>query len=180
MLQITIPGGEFFNEATGEFTYGKEQTLKLEHSLVSLSKWESKYHKPFLTKEEKTTEEMMYYIECMTLTQNVNPEVYTRLTAENFNQIDDYIGNPMTATRVYGDEKKGVNKEQITAELLYYWMIALQIPVEFQKWHLNRLIMLIRVCSVKNAPPKKRSAAEITKNYAQINEANRKRFNSKG
>lgn len=180
MLQITIPGGEFFNEATGEFTYGKEQTLKLEHSLVSLSKWESKYHKPFLTKEEKTTEETIYYIKCMTLTQNVDPEVYTRLTVENFNQIDEYIGDPMTATRVYGDEKKGVNKEQITAELLYYWMIALQIPVEFQKWHLNRLIMLIRVCSVKNAPPKKRSAAEITKSYAQINEANRKRFNSKG
>lgn len=180
MLQITVPGGELFNEATGEFTYGKEQTLKLEHSLVSLSKWESKYHKPFLTKEEKTTEEMLYYIQCMTLTQNVDPEVYTRLSAANIMAINEYIDDPMTATRVYGDEKKGVNKEQITAELLYYWMIALQIPVEFQKWHLNRLIMLIRVCSVKNAPPKNRSKAELTRSYAEMNAANRKKFNSRG
>lgn len=180
MLQITVPGGEFFNEATGEFTYGKEQTLKLEHSLVSLSKWESKYHKPFLTKEVKTAEEMLYYIKCMTLTQNVDPEVYTRLTAANIDAINEYIDDPMTATTVKGDKNKGINKEQITAELVYYWMIALQIPVEFQKWHLNRLIMLIRVCSIKNEPPKKRSAAELTKSYAEINAANRKKYNSKG
>lgn len=180
MLQIIVPGGEFFNEKTGEFTYGKVQILKLEHSLVSLSKWESKYHKPFLTKENKTSEEMLYYIKCMTLTQNVDPEVYTRLTADNIEAINAYIEDPMTATTVRGDEKKGINKEQITAELVYYWMIALQIPVEFQKWHLNRLIMLIRVCSVKNAPPKKRSTAELTRSYAEINEANRKKYKSKG
>ena len=180
MLQITIPGGEFFNEATGEFTYGKDQTLKLEHSLVSLSKWESKWHKPFLTKEEKTEEELYDYIQCMTLTQNVDPEVYSRLTVDNITQINEYIDNPMTATRINGDKRKDPNKEQFTSELFYYWMIALQIPVEFQKWHLNRLITLIQVCSIKNSPPNKRSKAEIAKSYAEINAKRRKQMNTKG
>ena len=116
----------------------------------------------------------------MTLTQNVDPEVYSRLTVDNITRINEYIDNPMTATRINGDKRKDPNKEQFTSELFYYWMIALQIPVEFQKWHLNRLITLIQVCSIKNSPPNKRSKAEIAKSYAEINAKRRQQMNTKG
>ena len=128
MLRITIPEMEFWDERKEEFRYTKEQTLQLEHSLVSLSKWESKFCKPFLSKQEKTLEETIYYVKCMTLTQNVNPDVYNRLTDANIEEINRYIEAPMTATR-FSDERNGrPGREQITAELIYYWMIALNIP----------------------------------------------------
>ena len=152
MLQLTIPGQELFDEKKNEFIQTKEQRLTIEHSLVSLSKWEAKWCKPFLSDKEKTRAETIDYVKCMTLTQNVPEEAYQRLTAENFKQIDAYIEAPMTATWFSGSEKKGRRgSEQITAELIYYWMISLNIPFECQKWHLNRLLTLIRVCSVKNA-----------------------------
>lgn len=133
MLRITIPEMEFWDERKEEFRYTKEQTLQLEHSLVSLSKWESKFCKPFLSKQEKTLEETIYYVKCMTLTQNVNPDVYNRLTDANIEEINRYIEAPMTATR-FSDERNGrPGREQITAELIYYWMIALNIPPEYQK-----------------------------------------------
>ena len=180
MLKITIPGGEYFNEETGEFINIKGQTLELEHSLVSLSKWESKWHKPFLTKEEKTVEEITDYIRCMTVTPNVKNDTYTNLTNENIAEINAYIENPMTATTVYDDSKQGLSREIVTSELIYYWMIALNIPFECQKWHLNRLLTLIKVCNVKNQPAKKMSRREIMSRNAALNAANRKRFNSKG
>lgn len=180
MLKIIVPATEYFDEINEEFINKKEQTLQLEHSLVSLSKWESKWNKAFLGKQEKTDEEILDYVRCMTLTQNVDPEVYSRLSAENYAAINAYIEAPMTATCFF-DEKKGQrSKETVTSELIYYWMISYNIPVEFQKWHLNRLLTLIRVCNVKNTPPKKRSQREIMKRQAAINAANRKRFNSKG
>lgn len=180
MLKITIPGGEYFNEETGEFISIKGQTLELEHSLVSLSKWESKWHKPFLTKEEKTVEEITDYIRCMTVTPNVKNDTYANLTNENIAEINAYIENPMTATTVYDYSKQGSSREIVTSELIYYWMIALNIPFECQKWHLNRLLTLIKVCNVKNQPPKKMSRREIMSRNAALNAANRKRFNSKG
>ena len=180
MLLITIPATELYDDSSGEFKYMKEQTLQLEHSLVSLSKWESKWHKPFYSKEDKTHEETLDYIRCMTITQNVKPEVYRCLTQDNFQQIHEYIENPMTATTFPVQEKRTINGEQITAELIYYWMVSLQIPVEFQKWHLNRLITLIRVCSIKNQPPKKRSKQELASSYAKLNAARRQKYNSKG
>lgn len=181
MLQITVPAVEQWDEQKQEFiTTGKEQTLCLEHSLVSLSKWESKWNKIFLDKREKTTEEILDYIKCMTLTQNVNPDIYNRLTVENFQQIHEYIEAPMTATTFYDDKRGGGSREKVTSELIYYWMIALNIPFECQKWHLNRLLTLIRVCNVKNAPPKKMSKRDIASRNAALNAARRKQLNTRG
>lgn len=180
MLRITIPATELWDELAQQFVTVNEQTLQLEHSLVSLSKWESKWHKAFLSKVEKTQEETLDYIRCMTLTQNVNPKVYKYLTNDNIREINEYIGNPMTAT-VFSEEKSNsTNREVVTAELIYYWMVALNIPFECQKWHLNRLLTLIRVCNVKNAPPKKRSKRDILSRNAKLNAARRKQLNSSG
>jgi len=180
MLQITIPAVEQWDERKQEFVTTKEQTLQLEHSLVSLSKWESKWCKAFLTKQEKTIEETLDYIKCMTITQNVNPEVYNYLTNKNIDEINKYIEAPMTATYFSDDKIVKTSREQITAELIYYWMIALNIPFECQKWHLNRLLTLIRVCNIKNQPPKKRSKKEIMSRNAALNAARRKQLNTRG
>ena len=180
MLQITIPAVELWDERKQEFVTTKEQTLQLEHSLVSLSKWESKWCKPFLTKQEKTFEETLDYIKCMTITQNVDPEVYNYLTNENIEEINKYIEAPMTATYFSDDKTAKSSREQITAELIYYWMIALNIPFECQKWHLNRLLTLIKVCNIKNQPPKKRSRKEIMSRNAALNAARRKQLNTRG
>lgn len=180
MLIITVPAAEMYNEATNEFTYGKEFTLQLEHSLVSLSKWESKWKKPFLGKDKKTIEETMDYIKCMTITQNVPDEVYSRLNTDNVSQINKYIEDDMTATTFYGHENNGASKETITSELIYYWMIALNIPMECQKWHLNRLLTLVRVCNIKNTPPKKMGRNELMSRNAALNAARRKQLGTKG
>ena len=180
MLKITVPAAEFWDEIHEEFIYKKEQTLQLEHSLVSLSKWESKWNKAFLGKQEKTDEEILDYVRCMTLTQNVDPEVYTRLSATNYLEINAYIEAPMTATYFSEDKQAKGNREVVTSELIYYWMISYNIPVEFQKWHLNRLLTLIRVCNIKNSPPKKRSKRELMRRNAALNAARRSRLGSKG
>lgn len=180
MLRITVPAAEFFDEVREEFVYAKEVTLQLEHSLVSLSKWESKWNKAFLGKQEKTDEEILDYVRCMTLTQNVDPEVYTRLSAQNYAAINAYIEAPMTATYFSEDKQSKGNREVVTSELIYYWMISYNIPVEFQKWHLNRLLTLIRVCNIKNSPPKKRSKRDLMRRNAALNAARRNRLGSKG
>lgn len=180
MLQITIPPVEGWDERTETFVNLKGATLQLEHSLVSLSKWESKWRKPFISKENKSHEETIDYIKCMTITQNVKPDVYARLTNQHLQEINDYIGAEMTAT-TFSEEKNGKrNNEKITAEIIYHWMIALQLPMECQKWHLNRLIALIRVCSIKNAPPKKMSKRDIMSQNAALNEARKKALNTRG
>lgn len=180
MLQIDIPAGEFWDERRQKFINTEGQTLQLEHSLVSLSKWESKWNKAFFSKREKTVEEILDYIQCMTLTPNVKPEAYASLTEANIAQIRDYISAPMTATTFPQDKQGGHSREVTTAELIYWWMIALEIPFECQYWHLNRLLTLIRVCNIKNAPPKKTSRRDLTSRYAAQNAANRKRFGSRG
>lgn len=180
MLQITIPAVEQWDENEQEFITSKEQTLSLEHSLVSLSKWESKWCKPFLAKDDKTTEETIDYIRCMSITQNVDPDIFKNITNENIDIVRKYIESPMTATWFH-DEKGGKsNNEQITSELVYYWMISLNIPFECQKWHLNRLLTLIQVCNVKNKPPKKMSKRDIMSRNTALNAARRKRLNTKG
>ena len=180
MLKITIPSAELWDEDKEEFVYTKEQTLQLEHSLVSLSKWESKWCKAFLSKHEKTFEETVDYVKCMTLTQNVNSDVYQYLTNKNIAEINRYIEAPMTAT-YFSDNKIGkTSREQITSELIYYWMVALNIPFECQKWHLNRLLTLVKVCNIKNQPPKKRSRKEILSRNAALNAARRKQLNTRG
>ena len=180
MLYITIPESEGFDENTNEFLSIKEQTLQLEHSLVSLSKWESKWNKPFLGKDQKTKDETLDYIRCMTITQNVDPRVYNFITNDSLDAISDYIEAPMTATKVFRNDKSPIKKETITSEVIYYWMIALNIPPEYQKWHLNRLITLIDVCNVKNAPPKKVKPQEVLSRNKELNDARRKALNSKG
>ena len=137
-----------------------EQVLQLEHSLVSISKWESKWHIPFLDGKDKTLEQIIDYVRCMTITQNVKPEVYNRLTEDNLKAINDYIENPMTAT-TFSDINQRPSREIITSEIIYYWMVSFNIPFECQKWHLNKLLTLIKVCNIKNSPPKKMSRQEI-------------------
>ena len=179
MLIITIPSQELFNDKTQEFVSSKECTISLEHSLVSISKWESKWNKPFLSKEQKTIEQTLDYIKCMTITQNVDPNIYNFLTQKNIEDINTYIDKPMTAT-TFPDSNNKNSREIITSELIYYWMIALNIPMECQKWHLNRLLTLIRVCNVKNTPNKNMSRKEIMSTNAALNAARRKKLNSKG
>lgn len=179
MLKITIPGREMFNEKTQEFFTTKSYTIQLEHSLVSLSKWESKWNKPFLDKKPKSFEETLDYIQCMTITQNIDPVVYNGLTAENIQTINNYIDAPMTAT-TFGQKDTKKNSEIVTSELIYYWMIALNIPMECQRWHLNRLLTLIRVCNIKNTPPKKMSRKEINSRNAALNAARRQKLHTTG
>lgn len=155
MLWLTIPGYEYFDEQTNTFGHTKTTTIQLEHSLVSLSKWESKWCKPFFGKEDKTTEQCVDYVRCMTITQNVDPLIYKGLTAQNFKDINDYIEAPMTATWFNERDGHQINRQTITNEIIYYWMIALNIPFECQKWHLNRLLTLVRVCNIKNNVSKK-------------------------
>lgn len=181
MLHLTIPAREYWDERHNEFVQTKEQTLQLEHSLVSLSKWESKWCKSFFSKQSKSYEETVDYIKCMTLTQNVKPEVYHNLTRANIDEINQYIEAPMTATHINSDDKKGsINNETVTSELIYYWMIALNIPFECQKWHINRLLTLIKVCNIKNQPPKKMSKSAIMSRNAALNAARRKQLNTNG
>lgn len=180
MLELTIPKQEYFDEIHSEFITVPEQRLTLEHSLVSLSKWESKWNKPFLGREAKTVEESLDYIRCMTINKGVDPLVYRGITPELFNKVNDYISAPMTATWFAKEQTKGGPAETVTAELIYYWMIALHIPVQFEKWHLNRLLTLIKVCNVKNTPPKKMSRAELLKRNRALNASRKKSMNTKG
>lgn len=180
MLKIKIPAQESFNSKTREFINFEGCELELEHSLASLAKWESKWCKPFHSKFEKTSEETLDYIRCMTLTPNVDPIVYSFLTKENVDDILNYIQAPMTSMYTPPEDKNKVGGEQIRAELIYYWMITLGIWEECQYWHLNRLLAVIRMCAGKNAPAGKRSKQEMANNFAAINAARRKRLNSKG
>lgn len=181
MLQIIIPGiKRGWDESKQEFVSVKEQSLQLEHSLISLSKWESKWCKPFIDTKEKTDEEVIDYIKCMTLTPNVKSDVYRCLTDKNIQQIDDYINAPMTATTIVKRNDQSGKREVVTSELIYYWMISLNIPMECQKWHLNRLLTLIRVCSIKNSPPKKIGKAEMLSRNRTLNEARKKKLNTAG
>jgi hypothetical protein len=169
MLKITIPSVEQYDESSNTFLYSKEHSLQLEHSLVSISKWESKWNKPFLSKEEKTLQETIDYIKCMTI-NNVEDNVYNLLTHDNLKEVREYIAADMTATTFSKDANKP-NKEIITTEIIYYWMIALNIPFECQKWHLNRLLTLINVCNIKNSPPKKMSKKEMASRNRALNAA---------
>jgi len=180
MKKIVVPAAELYDNGTNTFIPIKETTIQIEHSLVSISKWESKWHKPFLSKDQKTPEMFIDYVRCMTLTQNVNPLVYYALTDENIKAIQDYIEDPMTATWFSDKQKKKSQSRIVTSELIYYWMVALQIPFECQKWHLNRLLTLIQVCNVENQPKKKMKTNDILRSNNSINAARRKAMNSKG
>ena len=164
MLRIEIKGTENWDEEKEEFVYEKGSVIALEHSLVSISKWEARWHKPFLSKEEKTTDEIIDYVKCMTITQNVSDETYYRLSEKNFKEINNYIEDSMTATWFAGTNQSH-SREQITSELIYY---------------LNRLLTLIRVCNIKNTPPKKMSRRQLLNRNAELNASRRSIMNSKG
>lgn len=180
MLDLEVKGFELYDEIKEEFITVKPINLKLEHSLISISKWEAKWKKPFLAKSEKTTEEVRDYIKCMCLTQNVPNEVFEYMSYENQNKIMAYVEDPMTATWFSESNQKGGKGEAITSELIYYWMIAFNIPSEYQKWHINRLLTLIRVCDRKNAQPKKMSKRDILDSNKALNDARRAALKSKG
>lgn len=182
MLQLSIPIGlEGWDEVKEEFIEPEIKTIRLEHSLISLSKWESKWHKPFLSRDKHTYEETLDYIRCMTITQNVNPEVYNHITDDIIKQVDEYINDPMTATTFPEDpnKSKSPSVETTTSELVYYWMTSFNIPKECETWHFNRLMTLIKICEVKNAPKKKMSMKDIMSRNKARNEANKKFFKSK-
>lgn len=168
MLTIEIVVPERYNEETNEFVPGIRGTIDLEHSLASLSKWESKFEKPFLSTSGKTDEETLWYVRAMTLTPNVPPELYNGLSKKNSEDIERYINAKMTATW-FVDQPKAASREIITAEIIYYWMFSLSIPMECQYWHLNRLLTLIRVCNEKNSPPKRQSRREAMEQRAKLN-----------
>lgn len=183
MLKIKIPAVELFDERSNSFiTLEKEGVLTLEHSLVSLSKWESKWQKPFMTKQEKTEEETLDYIKCMTITQNVDPELYENIKycPNIIQQVNDYIANPMTATTFSEDKTSKPNREIVTSELIYFWMFSYGIPMDCQKWHLNRLLTLVRVFTVKNQTHKPLGKKATASKYAALNAARKKQLNTKG
>ena len=180
MLTIVVLGVEMFDEQTQEFVTRDDVTLDFEHSLVSLSKWESKHEKPFLGKGDKTSEEVLDYIKIMTLTPDVPDEVYLKLSEDNVLAINSYIDAKMTAT--WFSEAPGApsSRDVITAELIYYWMITFQIPFECETWHLNRLFTLIRVCNIKQAKPKKMSRSEMAARNRELNAQRRQQLGTKG
>ena len=178
MLDIVIPSIEFYDESKNEFIQTKEYKLRLEHSLVSLSKWEAKWNKPFLSDEHKTLEETIDYIRCMTLTQNASDDAYKNITDQIIIDVNNYKSKKMTATTI--KEKGSKSKEIITSEIIYSWMISLNIPLECQKWHLNRLLTLIQVCNIKNQPEKKMSRSAIASRNRELNNQRRQAMNTKG
>lgn len=184
MLKLIIPETSVFIEDKNEFYPIPETTLSLEHSLLSVKKWESHWKVPFLRNNEKTAVQMIDYIRCMTLTKNVDPMVYHAISEEDMGKIADYIKDPMCATTFGDDRLIGAQRhssEMVTAETIYYWMIALNIPVEFQKWHLEQLLALIKLTNIKNDPKKRKmTQRDLIQRNAEINEANKKFFGVKG
>jgi hypothetical protein len=180
MLTIVVPGTEMFDDQSQEFTTRNDVTLDLEHSLVSLSKWESIHEKPFLSLKEKSTEEVLEYVKIMNLTPDVPDEVFLKLSDENITKINQYIEAKMTATWFHDAPGAPKSRDVITAELIYYWMIVFEIPFECQYWHLNRLFTLIRVCNVKQAKPKKMSRSEIASRNRALNAQRREQLGTKG
>lgn len=182
MLKVLVKGVEVFNQETSTFTVTNDFSFEVEHSLVSVSKWESIYKIPFLTDDEKTQQQMIDYIRCMTITPDVPDSVYESLSNQNLKDIYEYIAMNVTATTVYpGPEKPNRNKEVITSELIYYWMIALNIPFEFEQWHLDRLLTLIKVTHIKTNPSgSKMSKSERAQWMREQNEARQKQLGTTG
>lgn len=180
MLTITVPSEEAFDNATGKFVTTKEYTLQFEHSLASLSKWESIWEKPFLSTESKTTKETTSYLKCMCITEGVPSHIFVNMSKDNQALISSHINAKMTATWFGEQPNRQPSREIITAEIIYYWMITLGIPFECEHWHLNKLLVLIKVCNLKNQPAKKMSTAEANARRAELNAKRRAQHNTTG
>ncbi len=181
MLILKTEEAEVFNNLEEQFENIPGRTVSLEHSLVSVSKWERRWKKPFLTIDEKTPEELLDYIRAMTITQKVPETFYAMLSKDSVNTVIEYINNSMTAT-TFSDSTNRPSREVITSEIIYYWVIAFNIPIECQKWHLNRLLTLIKVCSIKNNPKgqHKLSNASLKARKQQLNAERRAKLKSEG
>lgn len=178
MLKIIIKGSESFNSDTNEFIYDDDLILYLEHTLETISTWESKWHKPFISNNDKSVEEIKSYISIMSKNE-IDDNVLERLNNEHILLINEYIDDSMTAT-TFNDFNKHRNRDIITSELIYYWMLTYNIPFECQKWHLNRLLTLIKVCNIKNSPQKKMSRNDIITRNKELNKKRRDALNTKG
>lgn len=181
MLTITLQGDELWDEDAEVFRYTEGLTLEFEHSLVSLSKWEAKYHKLFLTKDEKTEEEMVGYIKAMLLTPGVTDEDLNRLTEKEVLEINDYINDPMTGSTVNElHQQASRTSERLSSELIYFWMSQYQIPVQCENWHLNRLFTLIKIHYAKSQKPKKVPRHEQARSMAELNAARKAKLGTSG
>ncbi len=180
MLTLTVGGTESYNEQTDKFVFVGGTQLQLEHSLVSLSKWESQHEKPFLGKGDKSPEEIFDYVRCMALDEETPEEIFYQLNEDNFKAVNAYLDKKMTATWFSNVSAAPRSSEVITSELIYYWMTVFQIPFECQHWHLNRLFTLIRICNEKQAKPKKMSRSEIAQRNRELNERRKKELGTKG
>jgi len=180
MLTITVGSTASFDDEKQEFVELGGVELQLEHSLVSLSKWESEFEKPFLGKTEKTADEALAYIRCMLLTKNPPEDFPHNLSKENMEAINEYVDRKMTATWFSEIKPETRTSEIITSELIYYWMTVFNIPWEAQHWHLNRLFTLIRIANLKQGKPKKMSKAEIMQRNRELNAQRRAQLGTKG
>lgn len=180
MLRLIIPGTELFDEEKNEFLTIDDVTIDLEHSLISLSKWESKFQKPFLSPGDKSRDELMYYIECMIFSPGVDPAIVSNFESPQINAIQAYIESAQSATTFGEMPSKKVRNEVITSELIYYWMVAFNIPWEAQHWHLNRLFSLIRICNIKNSKPQRMSKQDIAQRNRALNEQRRQQLGTRG
>lgn len=181
-LKIHIPESEGWNESQERFVYIQDTTITLEHSLVSVAKWEARHKKPFLDRKPKTDDEMLDYIKCMTIEPDIPDNSYAGLTAEDIKQINAYINDPMTGTTFYNwkPNKTRRNIEIETAEVIYWEMIQCEIPIEWEHRHFNQLRTLIQVCMLKNQKNDAMPASEIRKMNHELNAARRAKYHSKG
>lgn len=180
MLTLIIHGDEYWDEASGEFLTQGDVTVELEHSLVSLSKWESITEKPFLVEGKKTNEEIYEYIKCMCLTPGIAPDVFARLSSTNLEQVNNYIESKMTATWFFEHSEGPKSTETVTSELIYYWLVTFNIPFEVEMWHLNRLFTLIKVCNLKNGKPRKMSRSDAARMQRELNAQRKAQLGTSG
>ena len=180
MLTLFIPKQEYYNEVEERFFEADEFFLHLEHSLISLSKWESKHQKPFLSSTEKSSDEIFSYIEFMILDESYPADLFSRLSGENIKKINDYIESKESATIINNRNQPRGRSETITSELIYYWMVAFQVPFECERWHLNRLFALLQICGIKNSKPQKMSKSEMAARNRELNAKRRSQYNTTG
>jgi hypothetical protein len=180
MLTLHVAGVESFDDNSQEFTSQGEVVLELEHSLVSLSKWESVHEKPFLGKEAKTPQEIISYVRCMTLSDDIAPEVFDQLNIKHFDEISEYIDAKRSATWFSDQPGTPKSREVITSELIYYWMTVFNIPFECERWHLNRLFTLIRICNIKQSKPEKMSRADMAQRNREMNAMRKQQLGTSG
>lgn len=184
-ITITTEPEEQYDEVSGKFLPGGEPiviaVVEMEHSLASLSKWESIHQVPFLSSTDLSNEQVFDYLKCMVVSPNVDADVLYHCSQSNLDRIQTYINSSESATTFGGiPEKRGGSREKVTAELIYYWMATFQIPIEAENWHLNRLLSLIKIFSVKNAKQPKRSTSEMAAERHRINAERRAKLGTSG